>query len=164
MVGWQEGHLAGKNFCYKAHWDLVKRIMVVNTSGWAQPIYPACLESFGLLHEDARSKDNWRLRIEVATWLTWKMTIKMMCVLYDYCLFTLFIIVILVIIVWRNDLQFLSNCIIMCYRNFDFLIPDAPELIANFLDGEQDASCKRNAFMMLIHADQVTFLHCLYAL
>lgn len=23
------------------------------------------------------------------------------------------------------------------YKNFDFLIPDAPELIANFLDGEQ---------------------------
>ncbi|XP_013392181.1 coatomer subunit beta [Lingula anatina] len=40
------------------------------------------------------------------------------------------------------------------YRNFDFLIPDAPELIANFLEGEQDASCKRNAFMMLIHVDQ----------
>jgi coatomer subunit beta len=40
------------------------------------------------------------------------------------------------------------------FRNFDFLIPDAPELIANFLDGEQDASCKRNAFIMLIHADQ----------
>ncbi|XP_041353863.1 coatomer subunit beta-like isoform X2 [Gigantopelta aegis] len=40
------------------------------------------------------------------------------------------------------------------YRNFDFLIQDAPELIANFLDGEQDMSCKRNAFMMLIHADQ----------
>merc|ERR1712227_463057 len=40
------------------------------------------------------------------------------------------------------------------YRNFDFLIPDAPELIANFLEQEQDASCKRNAFMMLIHADQ----------
>ncbi|CAH1800034.1 unnamed protein product [Owenia fusiformis] len=40
------------------------------------------------------------------------------------------------------------------YRNNDFLIPDAPELIANFLEGEQDASCKRNAFMMLIHADQ----------
>ncbi|XP_013392180.1 coatomer subunit beta-like [Lingula anatina] len=38
--------------------------------------------------------------------------------------------------------------------NFDFLIPDAPELIANFLEGEQDASCKRNAFMMLIHVDQ----------
>ena len=40
------------------------------------------------------------------------------------------------------------------YKNFDFLIPDAPELIANFLEGEQDMSCKRNAFMMLIHADQ----------
>jgi len=40
------------------------------------------------------------------------------------------------------------------YRNFDFLIPDGPELIANFLEQEQDASCKRNAFMMLIHADQ----------
>jgi coatomer subunit beta len=40
------------------------------------------------------------------------------------------------------------------FRNFDFLIPDAPELIANFLEQEQDASCKRNAFMMLIHADQ----------
>lgn len=40
------------------------------------------------------------------------------------------------------------------FRNFDFLIPDAPELIANFLEAEQDASCKRNAFMMLIHADQ----------
>ncbi|CAB4056829.1 COPB1 [Lepeophtheirus salmonis] len=40
------------------------------------------------------------------------------------------------------------------YKSFDFLIPDAPELIANFLEGEQDMSCKRNAFMMLIHADQ----------
>lgn len=40
------------------------------------------------------------------------------------------------------------------YRNFEFLAPDAPELIANFLDGEQDMSCKRNAFLMLLHADQ----------
>jgi len=40
------------------------------------------------------------------------------------------------------------------FRNFDFLIPDGPELIANFLEREQDMSCKRNAFMMLIHADQ----------
>ncbi|XP_044743762.1 coatomer subunit beta [Chrysoperla carnea] len=40
------------------------------------------------------------------------------------------------------------------YRNFEFLIPDAPELIANYLDGEQDMSCKRNAFLMLLHADQ----------
>lgn len=40
------------------------------------------------------------------------------------------------------------------FRNFDFLIPDAPELVYDFLEKEQDASCKRNAFMMLIHADQ----------
>ena len=40
------------------------------------------------------------------------------------------------------------------YKNFDFLIPDGPELVANFLEAEQDMSCKRNAFMMLIHADQ----------
>ncbi|KAJ1177234.1 hypothetical protein NDU88_002495 [Pleurodeles waltl] len=40
------------------------------------------------------------------------------------------------------------------YRNFENLIPDAPELIHDFLVNEKDASCKRNAFMMLIHADQ----------
>ncbi|XP_026470086.1 coatomer subunit beta [Ctenocephalides felis] len=40
------------------------------------------------------------------------------------------------------------------YKNMDFLIPDAPELIATFLDAEQDMSCKRNAFLMLLHADQ----------
>eukprot|EP00054_Salpingoeca_dolichothecata_P011315 m.62853 g.62853 ORF g.62853 m.62853 type:complete len:943 (-) comp19406_c0_seq3:1913-4741(-) len=40
------------------------------------------------------------------------------------------------------------------YKSFDHLIPDAPELIQNFLEQEQDASCKRNAFMMLIAADQ----------
>lgn len=42
-------------------------------------------------------------------------------------------------------------------RNFDGLIPDAPELIHTYLEGEQDASCKRNAFMMLIHVDRVSF-------
>ncbi|XP_034242398.1 coatomer subunit beta [Thrips palmi] len=40
------------------------------------------------------------------------------------------------------------------FKNFEFLIPDAPELVANFLDIEQDMSCKRNAFLMLLHADQ----------
>ncbi|XP_077268849.1 coatomer subunit beta [Temnothorax americanus] len=40
------------------------------------------------------------------------------------------------------------------YRNFEFLIPDAPDLIAKYLDGEQDMSCRRNAFLMLLHADQ----------
>ncbi|XP_031562290.1 coatomer subunit beta-like [Actinia tenebrosa] len=40
------------------------------------------------------------------------------------------------------------------YKNFEFLIPDAPELVHTFLEQEGDASCKRNAFMMLIHVDQ----------
>lgn len=40
-------------------------------------------------------------------------------------------------------------------RNFENLIPDAPELIHSYLEGEADASCKRNAFMMLIHVDRV---------
>lgn len=40
------------------------------------------------------------------------------------------------------------------YRNFEFLIPDAPETIAKYLESEQDMSCKRNAFLMLLHADQ----------
>ena len=53
------------------------------------------------------------------------------------------------------------------YKNFDHLIPDAPELVQNFLEKEQvrlvfvellicsqDASCKRNAFMMLIAVEQ----------
>ncbi|CAB3998662.1 coatomer subunit beta-like [Paramuricea clavata] len=40
------------------------------------------------------------------------------------------------------------------FKNFNFLIPDAPELVHTFLEQEQDASCKRNAFMMLIHVDQ----------
>ncbi|XP_055383058.1 coatomer subunit beta [Condylostylus longicornis] len=40
------------------------------------------------------------------------------------------------------------------YKNFEWLVPDAPELIANFLDTQQDMSCKRNAFLMLLHADQ----------
>ncbi|CAI4221409.1 unnamed protein product [Auanema sp. JU1783] len=40
------------------------------------------------------------------------------------------------------------------YRSFEFLIPDAPELVSTFLATEQDAACKRNAFMMLLHVDQ----------
>lgn len=47
------------------------------------------------------------------------------------------------------------------YRNFEWLVPDGPELIATFLDTQQDMSCKRNAFLMLQHADQeraLTFL------
>ena len=48
--------------------------------------------------------------------------------------------------------------IIRLPENFEFLIPDAPELVSNFLEGEQDASCKRNAFMMLLHVDQARAL------
>eukprot|EP00124_Ichthyophonus_hoferi_P005607 Ihof_evm1s859 gene=Ihof_evmTU1s859 len=45
-------------------------------------------------------------------------------------------------------------CIYTIYRNFAFLIPDAPELIFNYLQTEQDLSCRRNAFMMLVYVDQ----------
>ncbi|CCD61981.1 Coatomer subunit beta [Caenorhabditis elegans] len=44
------------------------------------------------------------------------------------------------------------------YKNFEFLIPDAPELVTEYLEQEQDASCKRNAFMMLLHVDQARAL------
>lgn len=49
------------------------------------------------------------------------------------------------------------NCVLAIYtiyKRFDFLIPDAPEMIASYLEQEQDMSCRRNAFMMLIQADQ----------
>ena len=35
------------------------------------------------------------------------------------------------------------------YREFEHLIPDAPELIHTFLAAESDATCKRNAFVFL---------------
>ncbi|KAL1896975.1 coatomer subunit beta [Ceratocystis pirilliformis] len=35
------------------------------------------------------------------------------------------------------------------YQHSQFLIPDAPELIANFLEAETDSTCKRNAFAAL---------------
>ncbi|KAA3675882.1 coatomer subunit beta [Paragonimus westermani] len=44
------------------------------------------------------------------------------------------------------------------YKNFEHLIPDAPEKILQFLEQEQDASCKRNAFMMLVHVSQSSAL------
>lgn len=44
------------------------------------------------------------------------------------------------------------------YKNFDHLIPDAPEKMLRFLEQEQDASCKRNAFMMLLHVSQSSAL------
>jgi coatomer subunit beta len=37
------------------------------------------------------------------------------------------------------------------YRSFEHLIPDAPELMQTFLAAESDATCKRNAFVVLAH-------------
>jgi coatomer subunit beta len=40
------------------------------------------------------------------------------------------------------------------FEDFEFLIPDAPELIEQFLAEEADLAAKRNAFVMLCSADQ----------
>ncbi|CBY11196.1 unnamed protein product [Oikopleura dioica] len=40
------------------------------------------------------------------------------------------------------------------YDNFPHLISDAPEVMSEYLASEKDASCKRNAFMMLIQCDR----------
>lgn len=40
------------------------------------------------------------------------------------------------------------------YRSFDYLLFDAPEIIFNFLQKEGDASCQRNAFLMLLNCAQ----------
>ena len=39
------------------------------------------------------------------------------------------------------------------YRHSQALIPDAPELLQTFLDGESDQTCKRNAFAALAAMD-----------
>ncbi|KAJ3082287.1 Coatomer, beta subunit [Rhizoclosmatium globosum] len=40
------------------------------------------------------------------------------------------------------------------YKNFEHLIPDAPELIYNYIQAEVDPNCKRNAFVMLMNTKQ----------
>ncbi|KAI9339975.1 adaptin N terminal region-domain-containing protein [Obelidium mucronatum] len=40
------------------------------------------------------------------------------------------------------------------YKNFEHLIPDAPELIFNYIQTEADPNCKRNAFVMLMNTKQ----------
>ncbi|KAI9250918.1 adaptin N terminal region-domain-containing protein [Phascolomyces articulosus] len=40
------------------------------------------------------------------------------------------------------------------YRHFDFLFPDAPEVIQTFLANEADMSCRRNAFVVLCNIDR----------
>ncbi|KAI8824581.1 adaptin N terminal region-domain-containing protein [Fimicolochytrium jonesii] len=39
-------------------------------------------------------------------------------------------------------------------KHFEYLIPDAPELIHTYLASETDQNCKRNAFMMLLNTNQ----------
>ncbi|KAI6654682.1 Subunit beta [Oopsacas minuta] len=40
------------------------------------------------------------------------------------------------------------------YQHCSSLIPDAPDLVLHFLEQEGDPSCKRNAFLMLLHVDE----------
>jgi coatomer subunit beta len=39
--------------------------------------------------------------------------------------------------------------VFVIYKHFDYLLPDAPELIQTFLAAEADSTCKRNAFAVL---------------
>ncbi|KAA8499866.1 Coatomer subunit beta-1 [Porphyridium purpureum] len=48
------------------------------------------------------------------------------------------------------------------FKQFEFLVPDAPELLEEFLRNEGDLSCKRNALTMLMDCDRdraVLYLH-----
>jgi coatomer subunit beta len=48
--------------------------------------------------------------------------------------------------------------IMSVYKYFEHLIPDAPELIATYLQQEQDPSCRRNAFVLLCNTDNARAL------
>jgi len=50
----------------------------------------------------------------------------------------------------RNSVLAIYNT----YKCFEDLMPDAPELVGEFIDGESDVSAKRNAFVMLCNCDQ----------
>jgi coatomer subunit beta len=50
----------------------------------------------------------------------------------------------------RNSVLAIYNT----YKCFEDLMPDAPEVIGEFIDGESDVSAKRNAFVMLCNCDQ----------
>ena len=55
---------------------------------------------------------------------------------------------------WYTE-TYLPRVLHACWHDLlQQLVPDAPELIQNYLESEQDPSCKRNAFIMLIHTDQ----------
>jgi coatomer subunit beta len=42
-------------------------------------------------------------------------------------------------------------CVYAIFKHAEHLVPDAPELVFNFLAAEADAACKRNAFIMLVN-------------
>lgn len=48
--------------------------------------------------------------------------------------------------------------IMTIYKNFEHLIPDAPEIISTLLMTEADPECKRNAFLMLCNTDNARAL------
>jgi coatomer subunit beta len=45
------------------------------------------------------------------------------------------------------------------YTRIEHLIPDAPEILYDFISKETDMSCKRNAFHMLYQIDQPKAVH-----
>uniref|UniRef100_A0A7S3GLN9 Coatomer subunit beta n=1 Tax=Palpitomonas bilix TaxID=652834 RepID=A0A7S3GLN9_9EUKA len=45
-------------------------------------------------------------------------------------------------------------CLHNIFRNFEHMVPDAPQHVASFLDKESDLSAKRNAFLMLCNCQQ----------
>jgi coatomer subunit beta len=47
--------------------------------------------------------------------------------------------------------RYAVNALHHIYDNFEFLCPDAPDVVYDLLMKEGDASCKRNAFIMLAH-------------
>lgn len=52
--------------------------------------------------------------------------------------------------------------LINIYKNFDYLIPDAPELLFQFLMKENDSNCRRNAFIALIAIDMTKAVEFFY--
>ncbi|KAJ3056955.1 coatomer subunit beta [Rhizophlyctis rosea] len=40
------------------------------------------------------------------------------------------------------------------YKTFDYLIPDAPDMVHTYISSESDQSCRRNAFIMLMNTKQ----------
>ncbi len=54
-----------------------------------------------------------------------------------------------------------KNAVLAIYaihKNFDFLIPDAAELVYEYLAKETDLGCRRNAFIMLMNTDMTKAL------